>query len=298
LHRLAQFPAEYIDLIYLDPPFFSNRSYAVIWGDEAEVRSFEDRWEGEVNVYVNWMRERVIEMHRVLKPTGTIFLHCDWHAAHYLKVMLDDVFDEKNFQNELIWFYKGGGSSPRRWSRKHDTIFWYSKGKTWTFNLDEVRTARPGSDRGGLRVRRQGRAGQGARSLRGRGHVSTPASAAASVLAAIDDVGAPGRVGVVGTGEAGAMARTAVESRGGTCEHPSPLDGRLDLLLDVSGDVAQWQPLLGAVRHEGTVLTMVATPTTDAAINLYRGIHNRSLRFVARRWDPPDECPDPEEREP
>ena len=58
LHRLAQFPAECVDLIYLDPPFFSNRIYEVIWGDEAEVRSFEDRWEGGIQVYIDWMRER------------------------------------------------------------------------------------------------------------------------------------------------------------------------------------------------------------------------------------------------
>ncbi len=70
LRQLAQFPDECVDLIYLDPPFFSNRTYEVIWGDEAEVRSFEDRWEGGIQVYVNWMRDRVLEMHRVLKPTG------------------------------------------------------------------------------------------------------------------------------------------------------------------------------------------------------------------------------------
>lgn len=138
--RLAEFPADCVDLIYLDPPFFSNRHYEVIWGDEAEVRSFEDRWEGGINVYINWMRERVTEMHRVLRPTGSLFLHCDWHASHHLRVMLDDVFGERNFQNELIWYYRGGGSSPRRWSRKHDSIYWYTKGKSWTFNLDEVRT--------------------------------------------------------------------------------------------------------------------------------------------------------------
>ena len=141
LTRLAILPAESVDLIYLDPPFFSNRHYEVIWGDEAEVRSFEDRWEGGIQVYVNWMKERMIEVHRVLKSTGSVYLHCDWHAGHYLKVMMDDVFESRNFQNEVVWYYKGGGSSPRRWSRKHDTILFYTKGKVWTFNLDAVRTA-------------------------------------------------------------------------------------------------------------------------------------------------------------
>lgn len=139
LHRLAQFPAECVDLIYLDPPFFSNRNYEVIWGDEAEVRSFEDRWQGGISVYVNWMRERVMELHRILKPTGSFYLHCDWHAAHALKVMLDDVFGENHFQNEVIWYYRGAGVSPRRWARRHDNILFYAKGKEWTFNVDPVR---------------------------------------------------------------------------------------------------------------------------------------------------------------
>jgi DNA modification methylase len=128
-----------VDLIYLDPPFFSNRQYEVIWGDEAEIRSFEDRWEGGIQVYIAWMRERLIEMHRILKPTGSIYLHCDWHAAHYLKQMMDEVFGDNRFQNEVIWYYRGGGVSPKRWGRRHDTILFYAKGKDWTFNVDPVR---------------------------------------------------------------------------------------------------------------------------------------------------------------
>ena len=126
LHRLSQFPAECVDLVYLDPPFFSNRQYEVIWGDEAEVRSFEDRWQGGIQVYVNWMQERMIELHRILKPTGSIYLHCDWHASHYLKVMMDDVFGRENFLNDIVWLYGLGGSSRRYWPRKHDDLLWYS----------------------------------------------------------------------------------------------------------------------------------------------------------------------------
>ena len=91
LSRLAHMPSETIDLVYLDPPFFSNRVYEVIWGDEAEVRSLEDRWEGGIKHYVDWMHERVLELHRILKRDGSLYLHCDPHASHYLKVMLDDV---------------------------------------------------------------------------------------------------------------------------------------------------------------------------------------------------------------
>jgi len=130
LHRLSQFPDECIDLIYLDPPFFSNRQYEVIWGDEAEVRSFEDRWQGGIHVYVEWMRERVIELHRILKPTGSLYLHCDWHAGHYLKMMLDDIFGQRRFRNEIVWHYSGWNKRLRgKFESRHDTILFYAKGR-------------------------------------------------------------------------------------------------------------------------------------------------------------------------
>lgn len=123
-----------VELIYIDPPFFSNRNYEVVFGDEAEIRSFEDRWEGGVNVYVEWMKDRVKELHRVLKPTGSLYLHCDWHASHHLRLMLDEIFGADNFQNEIIWCYKTGGATKKRFGRKHDTIFFYAKSQDYTFN--------------------------------------------------------------------------------------------------------------------------------------------------------------------
>jgi len=139
LEILKTLKDETVDLIYIDPPFFSNRIYEVVFGDEAEIRSFEDRWEGGVNVYVAWMKERVQELYRVLKPTGSLYLHCDWHASHHLRVMLDEIFGSKQFQNEVIWWYGGGGASKDRFGRKHDNIYLYSKGKSKTFNIDDVR---------------------------------------------------------------------------------------------------------------------------------------------------------------
>lgn len=128
LKQLSQFPDDCIDLIYLDPPFFSNRHYEVIWGDEAEVRSFEDRWEGGIQVYINWMRDRVIEMHRVLKPTGSLYLHCDWHASHYLRVMLDNVFGPKQFRNDIVWHYTGWNKKlADHLERRHDNLLFYAK---------------------------------------------------------------------------------------------------------------------------------------------------------------------------
>ncbi len=117
-----------VDLIYLDPPFFSNKHYEVVWGDEAEVRSFKDRWAGGINVYIEWMKERVVKMYEALKDTGSFYLHCDWHAGHYLKVMLDEIFGYHNFRNEIIWHY-GGWTHQKmgQFPRKHDSLFFYSK---------------------------------------------------------------------------------------------------------------------------------------------------------------------------
>jgi DNA modification methylase len=123
------------DLIYLDPPFFSNKHYEVIWGDEAEVRSFRDRWEGGVNVYIEWMRERIIKMYDVLNDNGSFYLHCDWHASHYLKILLDNIFGPANFQNEIIWYYGPKATqNESHFQRKHDTIFFYTKSNKYLFN--------------------------------------------------------------------------------------------------------------------------------------------------------------------
>jgi len=127
------------DLIYLDPPFFSNKQYEVVWGDEAEVRSFKDRWAGGIKVYIKWIKERVVKMYDVLKNTGSFYLHCDWHASHYLKVMLDEVFGHHNFRNEIVWCYTGPSRSLKDFPSKHDTIFRYSKSDFYFSNLDAVR---------------------------------------------------------------------------------------------------------------------------------------------------------------
>jgi len=138
LEIMKKMPSESIDLIYLDPPFFSNRNYEVIWGDKGEVRSFADRWMGGVDHYIAWLKERVIEMHRLLKPTGSIFLHCDWHANAYIRVhILDRVFGIKNFLNEITWKRTTTHNDVKRgkqFGRVSDTIFFYAKDiKKFTF---------------------------------------------------------------------------------------------------------------------------------------------------------------------
>lgn len=128
-----------IDLIYLDPPFFSQKNYEVIWGDGYEVRAFEDRWKGGIENYISWMEPKLRECHRVLKQTGSMYLHCDPHANAHLRILMDKVFGVNHFQNELIWHYSTGGASKKIWASKHDNIYLYSKGNQWTFNYDKVK---------------------------------------------------------------------------------------------------------------------------------------------------------------
>jgi len=132
LEVLRKIDTESVDLIYLDPPFFSNRNYEVIWGDEGEIRSFKDRWSGGVDHYIAWLKERVIEMHRILKPTGSIFLHCDWHANAYIRVfILDNIFGATNYKNEIIWkrttTHNDSKQGAKHFGRVLDSIFLYAK---------------------------------------------------------------------------------------------------------------------------------------------------------------------------
>ncbi|MBM3143176.1 MAG: hypothetical protein FJ005_09105 [Chloroflexi bacterium] len=128
-----------IDLIYIDPPFFSSKAYEIIYGDAKEVRMFEDRWKGDVYHYVNWMEPRLALMREKLQPMGSIYVHLDWHAVHYIKIAMDKIFGYNNFQNEVIWQYSQGGKSQKRWARKHDTILFYSKTDKFYFDSSGVR---------------------------------------------------------------------------------------------------------------------------------------------------------------
>ena len=139
LHVMRQLPSESIDLIYIDPPFFSGREYNIIFGDKNEVRSFSDIWEGGMPGYLVWLNARLVEMKRLLKPTGSIYIHCDWHASHYIKVEMDKIFGHENFRNEIVWCYSGGGQPKSDFPRKHDNILRYSKGNKWAFIKSEAR---------------------------------------------------------------------------------------------------------------------------------------------------------------
>jgi DNA modification methylase len=131
-------PAESIDLIYIDPPFFSGRNYECIFSDSDEIRTFSDVWDGGLPIYLAWMNARLWEMKRLLKPTGSLFVHLDWHAVHYVKCELDKVFGYNNFVNEIIWAYATGGASKQKFARKHDNILMYQKGKTFKFYPNRI----------------------------------------------------------------------------------------------------------------------------------------------------------------
>ena len=143
LQTLQNLESESVDLCYIDPPFFSGRNYEVIWGDKGEVRSFEDRWSGGVDHYIGWLKERVLEIHRVLKPTGSFYLHCDWHADAYIRVyILDKIFGENNFRGQITWkrqtAKKGSQYEKKSYGYSSDTIFWVSKSSKYTFQIPKM----------------------------------------------------------------------------------------------------------------------------------------------------------------
>ena len=164
--------SETVDLIYLDPPFNSNRDYEAPVGSKAAGAAFKDAWTlSDLDVawigliaeehpaiafmldatgrthgkgmqsYLTMMAVRLLEMRRVLKPTGSIYLHCDPTASHYLKQLMDAVFGIRNFRNEIIWCYKSGGASKKWFAKKHDTILLYAKdGPRCVFNALKVKS--------------------------------------------------------------------------------------------------------------------------------------------------------------
>lgn len=133
LHIMKILPSNSIDLIYIDPPFFSGKNYKVVFGDSNETRSFTDIWKGGLSSYLTWLNARLLEMKRLLKPTGSIYVHVDWHASHYVKIKLDKIFGYENFRNEICWKYKRWTAVSKSYQKMHDTIFWYTKSQDYHF---------------------------------------------------------------------------------------------------------------------------------------------------------------------
>jgi adenine specific DNA methylase Mod len=182
----AHIKDESIDLIYLDPPFNSQATYNVLFRSPAgkqspaQIEAFEDTWhwteeaenafdevmtsgntdtaemlramrsflkENDMMAYLTMMAIRFLELHRVLKPTGSLYLHCDPTASHYLKVILDGIFGAEMFRNEITWKRTTTHSDSKTWSRVADTLLFYTKGRTFIWNTPRE----PHSEEGSIR---------------------------------------------------------------------------------------------------------------------------------------------------
>ncbi len=169
LKIMQEMNSGHIDLIYCDPPFNSNHNYAAPAGSEAAGAGFKDTWTlsdidemwygyladkhpalfslvqatGEVGgdsmkSYLIYMAVRILEMKRLLKPTGSIYLHCDPTAGHYLKLAMDAIFGRENFRNELVWYYKNASRGKKQFAKSHDVILWYSVDGKGIFNRNDI----------------------------------------------------------------------------------------------------------------------------------------------------------------
>ncbi len=136
-----------IHLIYADPPFFTNRKYSVRIGRGEDSRKpaewqlaegYHDHWD-HLDSYLDFLYQRLSLMYRLLSPNGTLYLHLDWHADAYARLLLDELFGVDHLLNEIIWAYHGPSPIRRAFNRKHDTILAYFKGEDYTFNVDAVR---------------------------------------------------------------------------------------------------------------------------------------------------------------
>jgi site-specific DNA-methyltransferase (adenine-specific)/adenine-specific DNA-methyltransferase len=121
-----------IKLIYIDPPFATKQEFR----GSRDQKAYQDKIVGAR--FIEFLRKRIIFLRELLSNDGSIYVHLDWKKSHYLKVVLDEVFQENNFRNEIIWFYPRGGDSEKQFNRKHDTIYYYTKGENWTFNYNDV----------------------------------------------------------------------------------------------------------------------------------------------------------------
>ena len=136
-----------INLIYADPPFFTNRKFNARIGRGEDSRKpdewklvdgYQDDWD-DIDEYLNFLYLRLALMYRLLSPNGTLYLHLDWHADAYARLILDEFFGANNLLNEIIWAYHGPSPIRSAFNRKHDTILSYVKGRDYTFNTDAVR---------------------------------------------------------------------------------------------------------------------------------------------------------------
>lgn len=152
-----------VDLVYIDPPFASGADYAkkiyirrnplvqkAIKDaeqnlDNSEMKEFEEKMYGDIwdkERYLNWMYENLMAIKSVMSENASIYVHLDYHIGHYVKILMDEIFGEENFRNEIVWCYYGPGSpGMKNFNKKHDTIFWYSRSNDYTFNDQDIRVS-------------------------------------------------------------------------------------------------------------------------------------------------------------
>ena len=176
LDIMRAFPTECIDLIYLDPPFNSNKKYSKVFRDsglsiDPQIKAFDDTWiwdpqsqlrvetvknsianpasrvigafeifmpQSKMLSYTSYMAERIFEMYHVMKNGASIYLHCDSYASHYLKIVMDAIFGTDNFRNDIAWCYRGGGVPNNAFAHKHDNILFYVKNGKNVFNRQYI----------------------------------------------------------------------------------------------------------------------------------------------------------------
>ena len=131
LIHLISIESNSIDLIYLDPPFNTGKVWTGTGG------TFNDKFASKEE-YLKFIEIRLKEMKRILKETGSIYLHCDPSISHYLKIKMDDIFGEDNFRNEIIWHYNNATRGNSTFAKSHDCIFWYSKSNEYCFNREQI----------------------------------------------------------------------------------------------------------------------------------------------------------------
>ncbi len=137
-----------INLIYIDPPFFTGSDFTIRTkiGNEKiekepsiiEERAYKDTWSGGIASYLKYMYERLVLMREVLAENGSIYVHLDQHVGHYIKIIMDEIFGYENFRNDIAWCYRWFEHNERYWNRKHDSIIFYTKSRTFNFNWHEV----------------------------------------------------------------------------------------------------------------------------------------------------------------
>lgn len=134
INRLKEMKADIVDLIYFDPPFFTQRKHILSNKNNSKTYEFDDKYDS-LEDYLYLIESALIECKRILKSTGSVFLHCDKTASHHIRVVLDKIFDKENFQSEIIWSYKRWSNSKKGLLNSHQVIFFYSKSENFKFKI-------------------------------------------------------------------------------------------------------------------------------------------------------------------